>query len=799
MKSTPTSIQRRDFLIGSGALVVAATGALPLVADAQTAAAAQATSAFGIPAISKTKPKLAADELDSWVAIHPDGKVTAYYGKVDLGQGLEVAIGQIVAEELDVAFSQVRIVMGDTRVSMNQGGASSALGIQAGAKPLRNAAAEARRILLDLAAAKLGVPLTQLAAFNGVVREVTAAASTTAKQVTYAELVGGQFFNSKVEWNQKIGNPLEIKVVAKTKNPAQYKVVGQPIPRGDIAGKVFGTQSFITDIRVPNMLHARIIRTPTAGSVAQQVDAASIAHIAGARVVHDKNFLAVVAPKEWDAVRAARDLKVVWTSQPKALPTHSTVHAHIKAAAHVKRDDSEKNGDVDAAFAAFAASAANTVATKIIEAEYLWPFQSHASMGPACAIADVRADSATLWTGTQKPHYARDGVAALLKIPVDKVHGIWVIGPGSYGRNDAGDAALDAAKISQLVGAPVRVQYMRHEGTGWDPKAPASVHRGRAALDAQGKVVAYEFISKGYSRADIDSNESDLRDSLVGQATGTPPRVGIGFGTPSESYGFDNKRLGWEVIPAALAHSSPLRTSHLRDPVGLQIHFASEQFIDELAFATHEDPLAFRLRYAKAPRDQALLKALGERAKYVPRKLRANMATGQAGQGLQGNDARPGAVLKGRGMAYAQRAGTIVGVMADIEVDTVTGRIWGRKFTVAHDCGLVINPEGLRYTIEGGLVQALSRCLFEEVQFDSQNVTSTDWNTYPILGMQDAPESIDVLLINRPEAAPTGAGEATCRVLPAAVANAFFDATGVRLRQAPMTPERVLAALSKRG
>jgi nicotinate dehydrogenase subunit B len=374
-------------------------------------------------------------------------------------------------------------------------------------------------------------------------------------------------------------------------------------------------------------------------------------------------------------------------------------------------------------------------------------------------------------------------VAKLLGLPQDKVHGIWVIGPGSYGRNDAGDAAMDAAMLSKLTGRPVRVQGMRHDGTAWDPKAPASVHRARAALDASGKVVGYEFISRGFSRATIESNESDPRDSLVGMEMGLPPKAGVGFGTPSESYGFDNKLLGWEVVPDLIASASPLRTSHMRDPVGLQIHFASEQFIDELAFSTGQDAIAFRLNYLKDTRDHALLKAAAEKSAWQTR--------------VSSRQARTGDVLKGRGIAYAQRAGTRVAVVAEIEVERKTGRIWVRKFTVAHDCGLVVNPQGLRYTIEGGLVQALSRVLFEEVQFEPSKVNSVDWNSYPILSLQDAPETIEVVLINRSELPPTGAGEATCRVVPAALANAFFDATGVRLRRAPLTPARVLAALAQ--
>jgi CO/xanthine dehydrogenase Mo-binding subunit len=359
---------------------------------------------------------------------------------------------------------------------------------------------------------------------------------------------------------------------------------------------------------------------------------------------------------------------------------------------------------------------------------------------------------------------------------------IWVPGPGSYGRNDAGDAALDAAMLSKLSGRPVRVQGMRNDGIAWDPKGPASVHRGRAALDASGKVIAYEFVSKGFSRININSNESDPRDSLAGMELGLPPKPGLAYRVPEESYGFDNKRLAWEVIPPLLDSCSPLRTAHLRDPVGPDIHFGSEQFIDELAFAANEDPVAFRLKYVTAPRDAAVIKAAAEKALWQPRA---------------GARERSGEVLAGRGIAYAQRGGTIVAAVAEIEVERKTGRIHAKKFTVAHDCGLIINPEGLRYTIEGNVVHGLSRALFEEVRFDRDRVTSVDWMSYPILDIKDAPEAIDVVLINHPEIAPTGAGEPTIRVIPAAVANAFFDATGVRLRRVPLTPERVKAALAR--
>jgi nicotinate dehydrogenase subunit B len=758
-----TSLSRRELLRLAGALVVSAS--VPGLLDdvlAQTPGAG--------PAGSGGKPPLVPGELDSWIAVLPDGSVSAFFGKMDMGQSLDVAIAQVVAEELDVPVERVAVLMGDTATSCNQGGASGSFGVSHGARPLRNAAAEARRILLGLASHHLGVPAERLAVTDGVV----SALDDPTKTVRYADLIGGRHWNSKVEWNKQVGNFMDVQGQAKPKAPSEYRIVGKSVPRRDVEGKVFGTSDFVTDIRLPRMLHARMIRPAIAGASIAKVDDASIRSVRGARVVREKELLAVVAEHEWDAVRAARMLKVSWTPPTSPFPPMESLHAHIRSAAPIKREEPVKKGDVEAAFKA---------AARVVEAEYEWPFQSHASMGPACAVADVKADEATVWTGSQKPHFTRDGVARLLGLPPEKVHGIWVMGPGSYGRNDAGDAALDAAWLSRRTGRPVRVQGMRRDGTAWDPKGPACVHRGRAALDASGKVIGYEFVVKGFSRVNIATNESDPRDSLAGMALGMPPKPEIGLGTPAESYGFENKLLAWEAIAPLLDRGSPLRTAHMRDPVGPEIHFGSEQFIDEIAAAVGEDPVAFRLRYLTAARDVAVVKAVAEKASWDPRPAPRRE--------------RAGAAWRGRGIAYAQRAGTIVAVVAEVEVDPATGRIWARKFTVAHDCGLIVNPEGLRYTIEGNVVQGLSRTLFEEVRFDRNAVTSVDWASYPILELQDAPEAIEVVLIDRRDVAPTGAGEPTIRCVPAAVANAFFDATGVRLRRVPLTPERVKAALAR--
>jgi CO/xanthine dehydrogenase Mo-binding subunit len=751
-------LSRREFLKLSGALIVTAAGP------------AFVGESFAQGAAAGTKPALLPTELDSWVAIGADGRVTAFFGKMDMGQSLDIAIAQIVADELDVAVDKVEVVMGDTALTCNQGGASGSTGIWMGAKPLRSASAEARMLLVQAASAKLGVPSGELRVDDGVVSAV----SDASKKVNYSELIGGRYFNHPVEWNKQTGNAMDIKVEAKVKSPDQYRVVGKPYTRRDLPGKVFRTEKYVTDISVPKMLHARVIRPGRAACAIASVDEKSIAKVKGARVVRDKDFVAVLHEREWDAVRASRMLKVSYSdAKTDPFPAMDALHDHIRKAPVVKREEPVKKGDVAAAF---------RTAARVVEAEYEWPFQSHASMGPGCAVADVRADGVTVWSGSQKPHFVQLGVAKLLGLPPEKVHVIWVYGPGSYGRNDAGDTALDAAMLSKLAGRPVRVQGMRNDGIAWDPKGPACVHRARAALDASGKVIGYEFVSKGFSRINIQTNESDPRDSLVGMATGMPPKPSEGFGTPTETYGFENKLLAWETIPPLLDACSPLRTAHLRDPVGPEIHFGSEQFVDELAYAANEDPVAFRLKYVTGARDAAVIKAAAEKAGWQPRA---------------GARDRSGDVLQGRGIAYAQRNGTIVATVAEIEVEKKTGRIRARKFTVAHDCGLIVNPEGLRYTIEGNVVHGLSRTLFEEVRFDRNGVQSVDWLTYPILDIKDAPEAIEVVLINHPEVPPTGAGEPTIRTIPAAVANAFFDATGIRLRRVPLSPERVMAALAR--
>jgi nicotinate dehydrogenase subunit B len=749
------SIARRDLLKAAGALVVAiATPAVIGEALAQSG--------------SETKPPLQPTQLDSWIAVHADGSVTAFFGKMDMGQGVDVAIGQIVAEELDVSPARVKVVMGDTAVTVNQGGASGSTGVERGGIPLRNAAAEARRILLEMAAERLKIPVVRLAAADGVVSGL----DDPEKRVGYGDLIGGRYFDERLDWNGKLGNQLVASGQAKPKRPDQYKVVGQSIPRRDVAQKVFARLDYVTDVKVADMLHGRMIRPPVAGAVPVEVDEHSVSEIPGVRVVWKQGFLGLVAEKEWNAIRAAERLKVTWSKTEPPLLDQAALYDHLRDAPARHREVPVQEGAIEPAFAS---------AARIVSAEYEWPFQSHASMGPACAVVSVKDGVATVWTGSQKPHYTRDGVAGILNLPAEKVRAIWVRGPGSYGRNDAGDAAIDAAILAQEVGRPVRVQGMRQEGHGWDPKGPASIHRARAALGPDGAVLAHHFESKGFSRIDTDTNESNPSHSLGGQLLGLPLVSKDGFGAPAESYAFPNRLLAWETVAPLLDRASPLRTSHLRDPVGPQLNFASESFIDELAAATDSDPVEFRLRYLRQPREIAAVKAATERAGWESRP------SGRRDQGSAD-------VATGRGIAYAQRGHTIVAVVAEVEVERRTGKVRPRRFIVAHDCGLIVNPDGLRYCIEGNIAQGTSRSLWEEVMFDRAGVTSVDWASYPILDIAEAPEAIDIVLINRTELPPYGAGEAAIRPVAAAIANAIFDATGVRLRRAPFTPDRVKAS-----
>ncbi len=752
-------INRRHFLGSAGALTVSVL--LPGI-EAQAAT-------FGLD----KRPPLDPKKLASYISIRPDGSAIAYFGKMDMGQGTDVGVAQMVAEELDIPASKVLILAGDSGTSLNQGGASGSTGVSHGGATLRNAAAEARYVMLELASKQLAVPMEDLTVANGVITSK----SNPAKKTSYGELIGGRWFDTEVEWNGQIGNNLSMKTRAKLKDPKEYKVYGVSEPRRDVAWKLLGTEDFVTDIKLPGMLHARTILPPVAGAVPTAVDEASIKDIPGAKVVWEKALLGVVAPKEWDAIKASRQLKVTWSDVKAPFIDQKELYNHIRNAKSLKGGGATKNVEPAKVEEAFKA------ADKIIEATYEWPFQSHASMGPAAAVVDYQPNGiTTLWTGSQKPHFAGDGVASVLGLKPEQVRGIWAAGPGSYGRNDAGDAAVFAALFSKATGKPVRYQGMRNEGTGWDPKSPASIHTVKAGLDKDGKVIAWHFHSKAFDRLNVSSNESDPSDNLGAQMVGAKAKPGLTYATPEESYAFPVKQQTWEVIAPFLDTANPLRSSHLRDPLGPEIHFANESFMDEVAFATGKDPVAFRLATATDQRDKDVIKAAADKSGWQPRTTARKQIKGD--------------IATGQGIAYAQRNGTRVAIVADVEVNMKTGKVRATKFTVAHDCGVVINPRLLTQGIEGNICQGLSRAMHEEVKFSKDNVTSVDWETYPILDIKERPLEIDVVLINRQNLPPNGAGEGSMRPVVGAVANAIYDATGVRMRQGPFTADRLKGGMA---
>ena len=512
-----TALSRRAFLSATGALVVA------LVAPAEFADAAGSGAA--------TRPAVTPDKLSSYIAIDPDGTVVAFYGKIDGGQGLETSIAQLVAEEIDVPWERVRVVMGDTALTVDMGGATAGNGLRQGGTIMRQTAAEARRLLIEMAGKVLDMSAADLTVTDGVVHSV----ADPKKRISYAELIGGRTLDAPIAWNG-VAQQLTVKVQAPLKKPAEFKVIGKPMPRRDMPGKVFGTLQQCSDVRLPGMLHARMIRPTVAGAVPVTVDEISIGDIPGAKVVWIKDFLAVVAEKEWNAVKAAQALKVTWSQSKPNFPGHDKLHDHIRNAPVVTRSSDpgiggfaaqRDNGSVEDGF---------KQAVRILEGEYEFPTQSHASMGPACAVADVRDGGATVWTSTQKPHDCAAGIAELLELPPQKVRAIWMFGTGGYARDGQGDATADAAVLSRHLGRPVRVQYTRHEALAWDPKGTATVNRSRVGLDASGHVIAYENISKSFSMEDCNTRERHPGDTLAGMSLGAPLNWRPSFGTPGNGY-----------------------------------------------------------------------------------------------------------------------------------------------------------------------------------------------------------------------------------------------------------------------
>ena len=742
------SWSRRDFLAGAGALVV--SWALPLPAGA---GAAETTRTWPLT--------VAPDMLDSWLAVLPDGSVLASVGKIEAGMGIGTSFAQIIAEELDVALASVTLRMGDTASTVDQRGTGSSNGIITAGPLLRQAGAEARHALLAMAAQHLGVAPAQLTVKDGVV-SVSAA---PARAIGYGALIGGKRFE------------LQLSGTVKPKAAGTYRLVGQPLARMDLPSKVVGAYPYLVDYKLPGMLHGRVIRPPAAGARLLGVPAGQ--DFPGlVKVVTRGDFVALVCDREEQAVRAARELKVNWSTPPPLFAaSYDALYASLRSAAPKASKRILDLGDVPAALAASATR---------IEAQYDYPFQSHACMGPACAVADVRADSAQVWMGGQKPYGLRKAVAGMLGLKEEQLRVTWLPGPGSYGMNDADDAAIDAALLSQAVGRPVRLQYSRADGTAWDPKGPPITTRLRGGLDGAGKVLAFELEARGYSGRLRPSGTDAPGDALSGQLIGGMPSGSSNlFQSSDENYRFPNKRKTSHLVAWDQALASGLRTAHLRDPDGMAMCFASESFIDELACAAGQDPVQFRLAHLSEARDRGVILAAAERAGW---EARPGPRRGQTG-----------ALVSGRGIAYAPRSGTLVAIVAEVEVNLDTGHFRVTRFVVAHDCGFVINPRSLAGTIEANLIQAMSRAMHEEVRFTPSRVTSVDWASYPIAEIGDVPDAIDIVMLNnQPQAKSLGAGEPSSRPVAAAIANALFDASGVRIRRVPFTPAALRTAFSAR-
>jgi len=767
---------RRDFIKSSGYLVVG------------VAAAANTDLLGGLVEAQGAGPYPDPDfrQLDSWIVIRPDNTATFYVGKTDLGQGTGTAFRQIMADELDLAYERTSCVMGSTDVTVDQGGSGGSDALQTDGWPMRRVAAEARRVLLTMASERLSAPVEQLQVANGTIT----VSSDPSRRVTYGELIGGRKFNVTLRGN----NTDATTGVAQVKPVNELKIVGTSPQRYDIPPKVDGSLTWAVDAKVPGMLHARNVRPPFAGATLTSVDESSVRNLPGfVRVVRRGNYLAVVCEREEQAIQAARQLKADWQKPATApFPSSEDLFRHMRQATPTAAGNPAVVGNPDGAFAS---------AARVVEAEYEVPFQGHASIGPAHAMADPSNDQMTIYSNDMKSYGLRNGVAQFLNIPRDRVRVRWMEGPQAYGRTAADDAGFEAAFLAKELGRPVRVQWSRQEETAWDTKGPAFTVKMRGGLDATGNLVALDFDARAADHNHLGYNEVDtvLIAQLANMRKAAPARGGAA--TPSEMYAIPHRRTVAHVVGLPLVWETPLRTGNLRDPNGPQVTFASESFIDELAAAAKADPVEFRMRLLtasttedsgfKRARSIAVVKAAAEKYGWKPRPYPQARGNGE--------------VLTGRGIAYTYRSQTVVAQIVDVEVNRRTGRVWVKRIVCAHDCGLVINPEALIRTLEGGTLHTLSRALHEEVTFDTEKVTSVDWATYPTLTHADTPESIEVVIVNgdpnpkRPDLPHYGAGETVCKPLIAAVANAIYDATGVRLRRVPFRSARVLAALKAAG
>jgi nicotinate dehydrogenase subunit B len=691
----------------------------------------------------------AADDVDGFLAIDRLGHVCVFSGKVDLGTGVRTAITQIVAEELDVPIARISVIQGDTLLTPDQGPTYGSLSIQNGGVQIRRAAATARRALVRQAALRLKVDESELTVETGVIKAVHGT-----RTVSYGDLIGARTLALSIDKN------------APLKDPATYTVVGRSQPRLDIPEKVTGRFTYMHDFRVPGMVHARVVRPPAIGATLLAVNEDSVSHVPGIlRVVRQHNFLAVVAQTEWGAIMAAQQLKTTW-SDWQGLPDEDRIWDYVRATRISKEDVTSDRGDVDAALAKSA---------QLLSATYDFAIHTHGSIGPSCAVASFEKGKLTCWSASQATHNLRKQLAMMLEMSDADVRVIYIDGSGCYGRNGHEDAAADAALLARAAGRPVRVQWMRADEHGWDPKGPPILIDMQASLDANGNIVGWysQFYGPEGVAGRVKLVAADLA-ALPHESQMSPGSIINGTAIP---YTFPNVK----TVAHRLA-STPLRPSWVRAPGRMQSAFANEAFLDEIAVATRTDP--FELRKRSLADDHRAIEVLERLARLSNWQKRTR------------NEQAAGGTITGRGLAFVKYEvyRTYVGMLATVEIDRATGVIKAKHFAVVQDCGQVINPDGVRNQIEGNVIQTASRTLLEQVRYDRSRVTTIDWLTYPILRFPDVPD-IDIELVDRPTETPWGVGEPSSAVVSAALSNAVFDAIGVRLRSVPFSPKKLLAAM----
>jgi CO/xanthine dehydrogenase Mo-binding subunit len=774
LTSEPRTLSRRTIVKGAGALVVAV--GLPQLLDPRAAFAA----VNGVDPLGVGPPSIDPGQIDSWIAIGTDGTVTMKTGKVELGQGTITSTMQLVADELDVPFSSVKHIQSDTWVTVDQGGTSGSqsTGTENGPAGVRQAAAEARAALLGMASTKLGVPVANLTVSNGVVSAV----GNPGQSVSYASLVGGGLFN------------LPITGKATPKPYTAYKIAGTSVPRVDIPDKVFGKFTYTQDVRVPGMLHARVVRPPTVDSSLVKIDGFFDKPPADlVEVVSKGNFVAVVAKSEWGAIVGAGELKVTWNAAP--LPRWSSYNDDLVGG--VSQDtvlqDSKTRGstvvppglDVDAVLAA-------TPASKSITQTYKYPIQIHGSMGTSAstAIVDNARQVATVWSCTQAIYPLRAMLSTALNFPPQNIHCIYVEGSGCYGQNGADAVSLDAAVLSQIVGKPVRVAYSRADEQAWENFGQAYTITIAGAVDTSGpkaKISAWKRDGWTSSRGGRPGPPGNMASGILMGFPEPPFAASVNL-TPSQDLNtVDNSNSGPAyIIPAAKLTSHTVKRTFmsgpLRSPSRIQNTFANEVMVDELAHLAGADPVNFRVDNLQDPRLIAVIQTAANLASWVYGPRAASIGAGR--------------YLTGTGVSAVHYEGTLGynAAVVNLTVDKQTGKVTVNHVWSAQDCGPAINPDGQKQQAEGCVIQGIGRSLIEELKWDSNRIISRDWATYPVMRFKDIPK-FDFQVISRPDQAAVGAGEVLITNMPAAISNAIFDATGKRLRQVPFTRDRVLAAL----